>query len=206
MESIVTKAMLFAKENHELINHLRKYTNEPYINHLASVVRIVQSVEHTDEMLAAAWLHDTVEDTSVELFNIKEIFGCTISSYVEMLTDISKESDGNRIIRKNIDLIHLSKSYPDVKTIKIADIIDNAIDIFNNDKKFSRVYAVESARLLTVLTEGNSLLYEKAISIINEIIMKLSRTHDNNWYEKIDDKYNADLYVDTTNIVRVTNK
>ncbi|GAG42563.1 unnamed protein product, partial [marine sediment metagenome] len=61
--NIVFKAEKFATRKHAEINHVRKYTGEPYINHPKEVVEIIKTVDHTDEMLAAAWLHDTVEDT-----------------------------------------------------------------------------------------------------------------------------------------------
>lgn len=64
-------AMRVATAAHEGIGQVRKYTGEPYINHPAAVAELVSSVPHTPEMLAAAWLHDTVEDTPITLLDIE---------------------------------------------------------------------------------------------------------------------------------------
>ncbi|VDZ55823.1 bifunctional (p)ppGpp synthetase II/ guanosine-3',5'-bis pyrophosphate 3'-pyrophosphohydrolase [Serratia odorifera] len=61
--TLVERARRYATKAHAAIDQRRKYTNAPYIVHPQAVVEIVRSVPHTDEMLAAAWLHDTVEDT-----------------------------------------------------------------------------------------------------------------------------------------------
>ena len=63
---IVDRARLFATAAHEAAGNVRKYTFEPYIVHPAEFVEILKGVPHTDEMLAAAWLHDVVEDTEVK--------------------------------------------------------------------------------------------------------------------------------------------
>jgi (p)ppGpp synthase/HD superfamily hydrolase len=53
------KAAQFAKLAHK--NQRRKYTDEPYSEHCRRVAEIVASVTDDFEMIAAAWLHDTVE-------------------------------------------------------------------------------------------------------------------------------------------------
>ena len=62
---LVRRAFAFAKAAHEAVGQMRKYTGEPYIVHPVEVADIVQTVAHTEVMLAAALLHDTVEDTGV---------------------------------------------------------------------------------------------------------------------------------------------
>src|SRR5690625_7156196 len=96
------KAMLFAFEKHSEVNQTRKYSKKPYIVHPAAVAEIVRGVPHTPQMLAAAWLHDTVEDTKATLKDVRELFGREVYMLVEMLTDISRQEDGNRRMRKEI--------------------------------------------------------------------------------------------------------
>jgi (p)ppGpp synthase/HD superfamily hydrolase len=59
-------------------------------------------------MIAAAWLHDVVEDTPVTLEDLHSEFGEGIAELVEALTDISRPEDGNRRKRKAIDREHLA--------------------------------------------------------------------------------------------------
>lgn len=123
--NIVEKARIFATASHHAAGNVRKYTGEPYINHPAAVVALVSSVPHTPEMLASAWLHDTVEDTQVTLGVIEAEFGAEVAGMVEMLTDVSHANDGLRSHRKAKDREHTAQASPAAKTIKLADLIDN---------------------------------------------------------------------------------
>ncbi len=158
------KALNFATLYHG--DQKRKYVNEPYIVHPIEVAKIVKSVPHTEAMVCAALLHDVVEDTPATIEMVKQEFGDEIATLVEMLTDISKKSDGNRKIRKEIDRQHSALANSDAKTIKLADIIHNANDIIKKDPNFSIVFLDEAKSLLEVLKEGNQELYKIACEIV----------------------------------------
>lgn len=113
-------------------------------------------------MICAAWLHDTVEDTPATLDEVERVFGFEVAALVEMLTDVSKPSDGNRAVRKAIDREHTAKASPQAKTIKLADLIDNTRSITEHDPKFAAVYLAEKALLLEVLRDGDATLLEIA--------------------------------------------
>lgn len=163
------KAKAFATLQHGRIGQMRKYSDgTPYINHPAAVVELVRSVPHTEEMLAAAWLHDVVEDTPVTLNEIEFVFGIEVATLVEMLTDVSQPEDGNRAARKAIDRAHTAKASPAAKTVKLADLIDNGRNILENDPKFARIYLGEKAPLLEVLREGDPTLWAMAASIVEK--------------------------------------
>lgn len=146
---------------------IRKYTNEPYINHPVAVAEIVRSVPHTEAMICAALLHDVVEDTHVTLDEIERIFGYEVAALVEMLTDVSKPGDGNRAVRKAIDRAHIAKASPDAKTIKLADVIDNARTVLARDPKFAKVYLEEREFLLEALQGGDQSLMMVARKLIS---------------------------------------
>jgi len=131
------------------------------------VAELVRSVPHTQEMLAAAWLHDVVEDTPVDLVDVEIEFGLEIADLVEMLTDVSKPLDGNRAIRKEIDREHLRRASPAAKTVKLADLIDNTRSIARHDPNFARVYLREKASLLEALLEGNKFLWDVAFGYLH---------------------------------------
>lgn len=150
----------FAKRAHG--KQVRKYTGEPYYVHLQEVVGLVSCVPHTPAMLDAAWLHDVVEDTHVTLEGVRTFFGREVADLVDMLTDVSKPSDGNRAARKALDREHLASASPEAQTIKLADIISNSSSIIVHDKNFAKVYMAEKAQLLEVLTLGDPLLLKIA--------------------------------------------
>jgi len=162
---LVSLARDFAVSRHAQIGHRRKYTNVPYSEHLQHVADLVASVTNDPEMLAAAWLHDVVEDTTATLEDVESAFGKEVGRLVESLTDVSKPGDGNREARKAIDRKHLSTAEARAKTVKLADLIDNCEDIARHDPKFARVYLREMAALLEVLREGDGRLYDKATQV-----------------------------------------
>jgi len=140
----------------------RKYTGEPYIVHPIAVAEIVKTVPHTDEMVAAALLHDVVEDTHVTIDQIQDNFGDKVAELVGWLTDISRPEDGNRRTRKALDRIHSANAPADAQTIKLADLIDNTLSIEKYDPGFYKVYKEEKIELLKVLTKGDPSLLLRA--------------------------------------------
>lgn len=164
--SIEERAKVFATAAHGGIDHRRKYTGEPYINHPAAVVEIVRTVPHTPEMLAAAWLHDVVEDTPVTLDEVRAVFGDIVGELVYWLTDKAKPEDGNRATRKAIDRAHSAQAPAAAQTIKLADLIDNFASISEHDPDFAVVYRREKTLLLQVMTLGDPTLYRWAKELI----------------------------------------
>lgn len=162
MSILESRARLFATAAHAAVKQVRRYTCEPYINHPAAVAEIVRSVPHTEEMLAAAWLHDVIEDTGVSIELIEEEFGIEATNLVRWLTDVSIPTDGNRERRKEIDRAYISQAPAEAQTIKLADLIDNTESIEALDPDFAVVYRREKALLLEVLTRGDLALIEWA--------------------------------------------
>lgn len=160
MTTRIERAILFATRAHR--NQKRKYTGEPYVTHPISVMEIVREVVHTEDMLIAALLHDTVEDTHVTLEDIRANFGDTVTNYVNGLTDVSRPEDGNRAERKAMDRAHTALQCPEVKTIKLADLIHNTACIEKHDPGFWAIYRAEKIALLEHLSQGDAGLFHRA--------------------------------------------
>ena len=99
-------------------------SNEPYINHLAEVASLLASA--TDgadaELVAAGWLHDTIEDTGVTREELAQRFGERVASLVIEVTDDMSLPKERRRQKQIADAPHKS---PGAKLIKIADKISN---------------------------------------------------------------------------------
>lgn len=166
-DDLIAAAHAFAAEAHGAINHRRKYTGEPYITHPTEVAGIVASRPHTPEMIAAAYLHDTVEDTPTTIDQIRQQFGPVVAKLVDDLTDVSKLGDGNRAKRKELDRAHTAAASNQAKTIKLADLISNSRSILQHDPNFAQVYMAEKRALLDALVGGDPLLMSIAQRIVN---------------------------------------
>jgi (p)ppGpp synthase/HD superfamily hydrolase len=160
---IVRKAQVYAMAAHAAVGQKRKYTGQPYIVHPAEVASIVARVPGaTPDMVAAAWLHDVVEDTGCTYTDIHMGFGADIATLVGWLTDVSKPEDGNRAKRKAIDRAHTAEAPAEAQTIKLADLISNSRSIMEHDPEFAKVYLEEKRLLLEVLTKGDPGLHAEA--------------------------------------------
>ena len=162
MKNIVALAMKFSKQAHDSIGQKRKYSGKPYWVHPQRVAELVKSVGGSEEQQAAAWLHDTVEDTPVTIEDVRKYFGEHVASMVSDLTDVSTLDQGNRATRKGIDRAHSAAASPEAQTVKLADLIDNTESIVKNDKKFAKIYLQEKRLLLDVLTKGDETLLKMA--------------------------------------------
>lgn len=159
---LIEKARIFATAAHAAVAQLRKYTGEPYIVHPAEVAGIVAKAGGTEAMIAAAWLHDVVEDTGVTNEVIRAEFGAEVAELVGWLTDVSRPEQGNRAIRKAIDRAHTAMAPAEAQTVKLADLISNTRSILAQDVAFAKVYLEEKRLLLEVMTKGDTTLMEEA--------------------------------------------
>ena len=173
MANLVKRAKVFATQAHQRIDQRRKYNNLPYHVHLEAVADIVASVTDDEEMIAAAWLHDVVEDTPATLEDLEKEFGTNVAQLVKELTDVSRPSDGNRTKRKAIDREHIANASSSAKTIKLADLIHNSRDITRHDPHFARIYLSEVSALLNVLGDGDSKLYKQTRDVHSTCLKQL---------------------------------
>jgi len=163
MNDLIQKANTFAAVKHS--GQTRKYTNEPYVLHPISVARRVSEfldslpnerfpADSKAEMVAAALLHDTVEDTDATIEEIEMIFGKTVAMYVWYLTDSPKYT-GNRAHRKSMDCQRLGAAPAEVKVIKVFDFMDNAPSIKKNDPRFFQQFLLEKMALFDAMDIEN---------------------------------------------------
>jgi len=124
--ALLFKALSFAADRHR--NDTRKGEDaSPYINHPIDVAaRLVDAGIEDPQVLSAAILHDTVEDTEVTLEEIEAIFGPRIHDLVAAVTD---DKTLPKRERKRLQVIHAPHLDPDAKMIKIADKTSNAWDV-----------------------------------------------------------------------------
>ena len=123
---IVLRAAAFAAAKHR--NQRRKDEEaSPYINHPVQVAHIlVQENIEDPEVLAAALLHDTIEDTNTSLEELEIVFGYEIAGVVNECTDNKKL---NKLERKQAQIDHAAHISHKAKLVKLADKIANVNDI-----------------------------------------------------------------------------
>ncbi len=125
-DDILLKAIDFAAEKH--MDQRRKGLKQiPYINHPLRVARTLQIHGEKDgNLLSAAVLHDTIEDTSTTIDDIRREFGIKVARLVK---EVSDDMALPAMKRKQLQISGAAKLSDNAKKIKIADKICNISDL-----------------------------------------------------------------------------
>ncbi len=161
MKNLVNAARLFALGSHQRITANRLPLQQNIENHLKSVAQMVASVSKDEATIAAAWLHDLVEETPVTIGDIERQFGNEVARLVSEVTHVSRPSDGDRTNRFAIDKRHFAIASPEAMTIKVADLIDTYSDLHKSKHPGFPEYAREAAELVEVLNNADSQLLNR---------------------------------------------
>ena len=126
--NLILKATEFSALKHR--NQKRKDGKTPYVIHPISVAMILSGIGGIDdeEILSAALLHDTIEDTDATADEIDQVFGSRIRSIVEELTDNKELSYSER---KQFQIDHAPSLSKEATLVKIADKISNVSDLID---------------------------------------------------------------------------
>lgn len=117
---MIQKAAAFAAKAHE--GMFRKGTRIPYIVHPMEVAQITAMMTHDSELIAAAYLHDVLEDTSVTAEELEQAFGARVRMFVQQETEDKSRTWRER---KAATIQHLSDVSRDVKLLTLADKLSN---------------------------------------------------------------------------------
>ena len=128
--TLILKAAHFSAQKHS--TQRRKDENaSPYINHPISVALAIAQIGGVDdpEILAAALLHDTLEDTETTPEELEAEFGKKVCEYV---LDVTDDKTLPKDERKRRQIEHAKKISKGAALIKLGDKISNVTDVTNN--------------------------------------------------------------------------
>lgn len=167
----VKKAKTIATKAHQ--NQYRK-SGEPYIIHPEEVAKIIHKVKSSKEiaaLIAAAYLHDTVEDTNITLDDIKEQFGDLIMSLVNEVTSNKEKLKLSGKEEYLIDKVLNISSWALV--IKLADRLHNMKDfkkIMKSNDKNRKNWVIKYAKQTKNIIE--ELEWYRKLSFTQKILIK----------------------------------
>ena len=119
-KQMIQKAAVFAAKAHE--GMMRKGSRIPYIYHPMEVALIVAQMTDDPEVIAAAYLHDVLEDTSVTPEELEQTFGGRILSLVQ---EESEDKERTWRERKASTIEHLKQASREVKLLTLGDKLSN---------------------------------------------------------------------------------
>jgi (p)ppGpp synthase/HD superfamily hydrolase len=128
---VVESAIRFAARAHR--KQMRKGCDLPYLVHPAAVATILERAGFGDEnILAAAWLHDVVEDTAATLDDLAKEFPAEVVEMVDGMSEHKRDSDGNVYSwehRKAHHLEVMQTASLGTKKVMLADKLHNMISM-----------------------------------------------------------------------------
>jgi len=137
----------------------QKYGTQPYINHISDVVNRVKTITQDPEVIAAAWLHDVVEDTQVTIGDIERQFGKNVAAMVWAVTGVGQDRAA-----KMANAIEKIAQTPGAELVKSADRLSNAAaSKAENKTKLYQRYKDEHTNLSPVL--GNNELAQELVRL-----------------------------------------
>lgn len=125
---LLEKATLVAITAHEAAGQKRKFTNLPYWYHPSAVADCLSQHTDDEELIAAGWLHDVVEDTHLDVEHIRSHFGNNVAQYVGDVTKqypYGEEDSRNTLAEIKRLMAVCAKS----QLLKLCDIRCNIKDI-----------------------------------------------------------------------------
>ncbi len=163
MKTLADKALSFARDAHA--GQVRKFPDAagkdvPYITHPIRVATLLskyipEGMADREEAVAAAYMHDTIEDCQKTEQDIVAATGSPkAAAFVRLLTDRPKGS-AKRSVRKGETVERMKTAPVAVKMAKAADVMDNLSDGLDKAPiKFLKVYVGEKRALLTGIKAG----------------------------------------------------
>lgn len=187
-KSLEEKALEYATKMHK--GQYRKDGIE-YITHPIKVAKYVIKFKESaniEALVAAAYLHDTIEDTKATYYDIVEQFGPVVANLVLELTtdeDLKKEIGKTRYLE-----IKMKNMSSWALVIKLCDRLANICDLENVEVAFRVKYIIETIEILNYITENRN-LSKTHIKIMKYILFHIKQLsfeyplEDNNMSEKI---------------------
>jgi len=124
---LITKAAHFAAQAHREQRRKDEHAT-PYINHLAEVAHLLAAAGCDSAVIAAGYLHDTIEDVAVTYEMLHMEFGPQIADLVLAVTD---DKLLEKQVRKQLQVEHALRASPEIAALKMADKISNLRSMSN---------------------------------------------------------------------------
>jgi guanosine-3',5'-bis(diphosphate) 3'-pyrophosphohydrolase len=168
---LLLQALEFAAAKHR--DQRRKGRGaSPYINHPIEVARALADIGGvTDpDILSAAILHDTVEDTQTTPVELEHRFGARVRSLVEEVTDDKKLSKAEQ---RRLQIVHAPTLSPGARLIKLGDKLCNVRDVIHDpppswDPVRRREYLAWAAEVVSQIRGANAALEQAFDKVLVE--------------------------------------
>lgn len=179
---LLDRAIVFAVKAHAGTE--RRGKGFPYIVHPMEAMEIVATMTPDQELLAAAALHDTVEDTDVTIDRIRAEFGDRVASLVEAESDVMVEGvseEDSWHARKQAAIDRLARAPHDAKMVALGDKLSNM-------RAIARDYAMQGDKLWSLFHASDPKDHEWHYRGLADSLRELSGTFAFQEFESLIDQ------------------
>lgn len=179
---LLDRAIVFAVKAHAGTE--RRGKGFPYIVHPMEAMEIVATMTPDQELLAAAALHDTVEDTAVTIDQIRAEFGDRVASLVEAESDVMVEGvseEDSWHARKQAAMDRLARAPHDAKMVALGDKLSNM-------RAIARDYAMQGDKLWSLFHASDPKDHEWHYRGLADSLRELSGTFAFQEFESLIDQ------------------
>lgn len=184
MTDLIKRAIYFAAEKHD--KQYRKGTNVPYFAHPVLVAMEVSKYSEDEDIIAAAFLHDVIEDCSVGYTELQKLFSKRIAKIVK---ELSFSTGGDKKIswrdKKKVYLKKVKKASEEALVIVAADKMNNMRSYFD-----AVISGVDVGKLFRGDLSGYLWYYGKILEILKS---RMSRHPITSAYQKTLESYRVKL-------------
>lgn len=146
MSDLIKRVVDYAREKHEGM----KYDGKDFFDtHVRHVVDVLQNFNPTEAEVCAAYLHDSIEDTTATYEEIVLLFGEEIADIVSRVTD----KPGKNRLERHLNTYYILRRNPSAIKVKLADRISNMSRSLGLE--FEKMYAKEYVAFKFALYDGN---------------------------------------------------
>ncbi len=161
----------------------RKYTGEPYFNHVKAVAEMADGMCKFGYEIGLC--HDLLEDTDCQISELDDAlmrFGYNLYDAAMIVNRVFELTDVyipeafpqlNRAKRKSLEAERLGKTSYEAQTVKYCDLMHNTESIVKHDKSFAKIYLAEKATILKHMNAGNEVTYKKCKRVLKSALKQL---------------------------------
>lgn len=168
-------AKLVATQAHS--GQVRKYTNEPYVNHPLRVAQWLSQFNVGELIEAGAICHDVIEDTGVGYNALELTVGTPVADLVLEVTNLEFPEGTPRVTKFWNNVVKLVRASHQAQTLKCGDVVDNCKDIYDLDPSRAPRYIAEKFILVRLFTRAQGDVRAATINLLSSVYSQMSDGH-----------------------------
>ena len=172
---LIKIAQRVARQAHA--GQVRKYTNEPYVNHPIRVSEWLAQFNVGELIIAGALCHDVIEDTDVGYTDLDMTVCTPVADLVQEVTNGVYPEGTPRVEKFWGNIIKLLRASHQAQTLKCGDCYDNCKDVYELDPPYGARYIAEKFFMIRMFTRAQADVRQAVLDLLSSIFNRMEGGH-----------------------------